>query len=111
MNEDLQIKIAAGLADSKSPEVISGERAEDFVGQMLRKEKRSMPLYMWYGAAAVVAASVMFAVPLFRMGQECGADPAYQLMEKQSVHSDVFYADSTVVDSLETIIIVDEVVE
>ena len=111
MKEDLQIEIAARLADSKAPEDISGKRADDFVRKTLGKEKKTIPFYVWYGAAVAVAASVMFVFPLFRMNENSEGGTVHQLMEKQSVHSDISQVDSTLVDSLETVVVINEIVD
>ena len=63
MKDDLQIKIAADLADTDAPENLSGKRASDFVAQTVGK-KKTIPFAVWGGSAIAVAASVVFAIVL-----------------------------------------------
>lgn len=110
MKDDLQIKIAADLADTDVPENLSGKRANDFVAQTVGK-KRTIPFAVWGGSAIAVAASVVFAIVLFSpKNSESFGNPS-QLMEMQSIHSDIAQVDTTVVDSLDTHIVIQSVEE
>ena len=105
MKEDIHIKIAAGLTDAETPENLSGKRARDFVAQTVGK-KKAISFAVWGGSVIAVAASVVFAIVLFspRDSQTFG-NPS-ELMEMQSIHSDIAQADTTAIDSLDTHIII-----
>lgn len=105
MKEDIHIKIAAGLEDAKAPENLSGKRANDFVARTVGK-KKTIPFAVWGGSVIAVAASVVFAIVLFspRDSQTFG-NPS-ELMEMQSIYSDIAQVDSTSVDSLDTHIVI-----
>lgn len=110
MKEDLQIKIAAGLADRKSPEDISGARARAFVAKTV-DQKKTIPFAVWGGSAIAVAASVIFAVVLLSPNNaETFGNPG-DLIEMQSIHSDMAQVDTTLVDSLDTSIIIKSIEE
>ena len=109
MKEDIHIKIAAGLADAKAPENLSGKRANDFVARTVGK-KKTIPFAVW-GGSVIAAASVVLAIVLFspRDSQTFG-NPS-ELMEMQSIYSDIAQVDSTSVDSLDTHIVIESVEE
>lgn len=110
MKEDLQIKIAAGLADKHAPEKLSGRRASEFVSETLHK-KRPVSYAVWGGSMLAIAASVVLAIFVFspKASEEYGAPS--QLMEMQSVHSDISQVDTTCVDTLETVLTIESVKE
>ena len=110
MKDDLQIKIAAGLADTDAPENLSGKRASDLVAQTVGK-KKTIPFAVWGGSAIAVAASVVFAIVLLSPKDSSTFVTPGQLMETQSIHSDVAQVDTTVVDSLDTHIVIESVEE
>lgn len=110
MKEDIHIKIAADLADTDAPENLSGKRASDFVAQTVGK-KKTIPFAVWGGSAIAVAASVVFAIVLFSPKDSQTFGNPNQLMEMQSIHSDVAQVDTTVVDSLDTQIVIQSVEE
>ena len=110
MKDDLQIKIAAGLADTDAPENLSGKRASDLVAQTVGK-KKTIPFAVWGGSAIAIAASVVFAIVLFSPKDSSTFGTPGQLMETQSIHSDVAQVDTTVVDSLNTHIVIESVEE
>lgn len=110
MKDDLQIKIAAGLADTDAPENLSGKRASDLVAQTVGK-KKTIPFAVWGGSAIAIAASVVFAIVLFSPKDSSTFGTPGQLMETQSIHSDVAQVDTTVVDSLDTHIVIESVEE
>ena len=110
MKDDLQIKIAADLADTDAPENLSGKRAHDFVAQTVGKRK-TIPFAVWGGSVIAVAASVVFAIVLFSPSDSQTFGIPNQLMEMQSIHSDVAQVDTTAVDSLETHIVIESVEE
>lgn len=105
MREDIHIKIAAGLADTKAPENLSGKRANDFVARTVVK-KKTIPFAVWGGSAIAVAASVVFAIVLFSPKDSQTFGNPSELMEMQSIHSDIAQADTTAIDSLDTHIII-----
>ena len=110
MKDDLQIKIAAGLADTDAPENLSGKRASDLVAQTVGK-KKTIPFAVWGGSAIAIAASVVFAIVLFSPKDSSTFGTPGQLMETQSIHSDVAQVDTTAVDSLDTHIVIESVEE
>ncbi len=110
MKEDIHIKIAAGLADAKAPENLSGKRANDFVSRTIGK-KKTIPFAIWGGSAIAVAASVAFAIVLFSPKDSQTFGNPSELMEMQSIHSDIAQVDTTVVDSLDAHIVVKSVEE
>lgn len=110
MKDDLQIKIAASLVDTDAPENLSGKRTNDFVSRTIGK-KKIIPFAVWGGSAIAVAASVVFAIVLFSSkNSESFGNPS-QLMEMHSIHSDIAQVDTTVVDSLDTQIVIKSVKE
>ena len=110
MNEDLHIKIAASLADANAPENLSGKRAHEFVSKTLGK-KKTIPFVVWSGSVIAVAASVIFAVVLLSpKNTETFGNPG-DLIELQSIHSDMVQVDTTLVDSLDTSIIIKSIEE
>ena len=110
MKEDIHIKIAASLADAKAPENLSGKRVHDFVAQTVGK-KKTIPFAVWGGSVIAVAASVVFAIVLFSPIDSETFGAPNQFREMQSVHSDISVVDTTVVDSLETSIIIKSIEE
>ena len=110
MKEDLQIKIAAGLADRKAPENISGERARTFVAKTVG-QKKIIPFAVWGGSAIAVAACVLFAVILFSPNDTNSYGTPSELMEIHSIHADIAQVDSTVVDSLNTVLNIENIEE
>ena len=82
MKDDLQIKIAAGLADTDAPENLSGKRASDLVAQTVGK-KKTIPFAVWGGSAIAIAASVVFAIVLFSPKDSSTFGTPGQLMETQ----------------------------
>lgn len=105
MKEDIHIKIAAGLADTKAPENLSGKRAHDFVAQTVGKRK-TIPFAVWGGSVIAVAASVVFAIVLFSPSDSQTFGNPSEFMEMQSIHSDIAQVDTTTVDSLDTHIVI-----
>jgi hypothetical protein len=110
MKEDIHIKIAAGLTDADAPENLSGKRARDFIAQTVGK-KKTIPFAVWGGSVIAVAASVVFAIVLFSPRDSQTFGIPNQLMEMQSIHSDVAQVDTTAVDSLDTHIVIESVEE
>lgn len=110
MKDDLQIKIAADLEDTDAPENLSGKRANDFVARTVVK-KKTIPFAVWGGSVIAVAASVVFAIVLFSPSDSQTFGTPNQLMEMQSIHSDVAQVDTTAVDSLDTHIVIESVEE
>ena len=110
MKEDLQIKIAAGLADRKAPENISGDRARTFVAKTVG-QKKTIPFAVWGGSVIAVAACVLFAVILFSPNDTNSYGTPSELMEMHSIHADISQVDSTIVDSLDTTILTIEKIE
>ena len=110
MREDIHIKIASGLADTKAPENLSGKRANDFVARTVVK-KKTIPFAVWGGSVIAVAASVIFAIVLLSPKYSQTFGIPNQLMEMQSIHSDVAQVDTTAVDSLDTHIVIESVEE
>ena len=110
MKDDLQIKIAADLADTEAPENLSGKRANDFVSRTVGK-KKTIPFAVWGGSAIAVAASVVFAIVLFSAKDSQTFGNPSQLMEMQSIHSDIARIDTTAVDTLDTHLIIKSVEE
>lgn len=110
MKEDLQIKIAAGLADRKSPEDISGARARAFVAKTIG-QKKTIPFAVWGGSVIAVAACVLFAVILFSPNDPNSYATPSELMEMHSTHADISQVDSTIVDTLDTILTVEKIEE
>jgi len=109
MKDDLQIKIAASLVDTDAPENLSGKRTNDFVSRTMGK-KKTIPFAVWGGSAIAVAASVVFVV-LLSSGDSETFGTHDQLMEMNSVYSEISVVDTTVVDSLETYIIIKSIEE
>lgn len=109
MKDDLQIKIAASLVDTDAPENLSGKRTNDFVSRTMGK-KKTIPFAVWGGSAIAVAASVVFMV-LLSSGDSETFGTSDQLMEMNSVYSEISVVDTTVVDSLETYIIIKSIEE
>ena len=110
MKEELQIKIAAGLTDKRAPEDISGARARAFVAKTLAKRKTTH-FMLWGGAVVAVAASVLFGVILFDPNDFNGYGAPSEIMEIHSIHSDISQVDSTIVDSLNTILTIEKIEE
>ena len=110
MKDDLQIKIAADLADTDAPENLSGKRASDLVAQTVGKRK-TIPFAVWGGSVIAVAASVVFAIVLLSPKDSQTFGIPNQLMEMQSIHSDVAQVDTTAVDSLDTHIVIESIEE
>ena len=118
MKDDLQIKIAADLADTDAPEKLSGKRAREFVSKTLQQkntthkiERKAIPFLVWGGAVTTIAASIMLGVFVFSPNTSHNYGTPSQLMEMQSVHSEISIVDTTVVDSLETSIIIKSIEE
>lgn len=111
MKEDLHIKIAADLADTQGPEILSERKAAEFVSKTLGNKRKTIPFRVWCGATIAVAASVVLAVVLFSPEGGSNIPSPNQIMEKYSVHADMSQVDSTIVDTLETKIVIKEVVE
>ena len=110
MKDDLQIKIAAGLADTDAPENLTGKRASDLIARTVGK-KKTIPFAVWGGSTIAVAASVVFAIVLLSPKDSQTFGNPNQLMEKHSIHSDVAQVDTTVIDSLDTHIVIESVEE
>lgn len=110
MKEDLQIKIAAGLADKNAPENISGARARTFVAKTVGK-KKTIPFAVWGGSIIAVAACVLFAVILFSPNDPNSYGTPSELMEIHSIRADISQVDSTIVDSLGTILTIEKIEE
>lgn len=110
MKEDIHIKIAARLADTDAPERLSHRRANDFVAKTIGK-KKTISFAVWGGSAMAVAASIVFAIVLFSPGNSKTFGTPNRLQEMQSVHSEISVVDTTVVDSLETSIIIKSIEE
>lgn len=110
MKEDLQIKIAAGLADKNAPENISGARARTFVAKTVGK-KKTIPFAVWGGSIIAVAACVLFAVILFSPNDPNSYGTPSELMEIHSIRADISQVDSTIVDSLDTILTIEKIEE
>lgn len=110
MKEDIHIKIAADLADTDAPENLSRKRASDLVARTVGK-KKTIPFAVWGGSAIAVAASVVFAIVLFSPKDSQTFGNPNQLMEMQSIHSDVALVDTTAVDSLDIHIVIESVEE
>lgn len=114
MKEDLQIKIGADLADKEAPEKLSDQRAREFVSRVIGKDtqqqvksRRIPPFLVWGGSAIAVAASIVIAVMVFRSGEY--GNPS-QLIEIQSIHSDVAAVDTTLTEATDTVLVY-EIVE
>lgn len=116
MKEDLQIKIAADLADTDAPERLSSKRARDFVSKMLKQkkityktERKTIPFLMW-GGTVVIAASIVLGVLVFRPNTSHNYGTPSQLMEMHSIHSNTATADTTVAEQIDTVLVY-EIVE
>lgn len=117
MKDDLQIKIAADLADTDAPERLSSKRAEEFVSKMLQQknttyktERKTIPFLVWAGTVATIAASIVLGVFVFRPNTSQNYGTPSQLMEMQSVHSNTAAADTTVAEQTDTVLVY-EIVE
>lgn len=116
MKEDLQINIAANLVDADAPERMSEMRAGEFVAKTLRKntiykmERKTIPFLVWGGAFAIVAASIVLGIFVFRPSASQNYGTPSQLMEMQSIHSNIATADTTIVERADTILLY-EIVE
>lgn len=117
MKEDLQIKIAADLADTNAPEKLSEKRADEFVSKILQQkktsnkhERRTIPFLVWGGAVATVAASVVLAVFVCRPNGSQNYGTPSQMMEIQSIHSNTAVADTTAIEETDTVLVY-EIVE
>ena len=75
------------------------------------QQKKTIPFAVWGGSAIAVAASVVFAIVLLSPKDSQTFGIPNQLMEMQSIHSDVAQVDTTAVDSLDTHIVIESVEE
>lgn len=111
MREELQIKIAADLADANAPEILSAKRAGEFVSKTLQQnnathktERKASPFLVWGGTVAI-AASIVLGVFVFRPNTSHNYGTPSQLMEMQSIHSNTATADTTAVEQTDTVLV------
>lgn len=111
MNEDLHIEKAAHLADKPGAEKLATDRAKQFVANALAAKKGEdmsnlksffvrRPVYAWGSVAMALAACVAVAVVLFRPAKD--GIPG-MLIENQNIHADTDVADTTKVESSDTL--------
>lgn len=116
MKEDLQIKIAADLADTDAPERLSTNRAGEFVSKTLKQknvahktERNTIPFLVWGGTVAI-AASIVLGVFVFRPADTYNYGTSTQLIEMQSIHSNTAAVDTTATEQTDTVLVY-EIVE
>lgn len=113
MNEDLHIENAARLADKPGAENLATDRAKKFVADALAAKEDEdkpklksffirRPVYAWGSVAMAIAACVVVAVILFRPAKD--GDPGI-LIENQNIHADTDVADTTKVETSDTLVI------
>lgn len=113
MKEDLHIEKAAHLADKPGAENLATDRAKKLVADALAAKEEEgtpkfksffvrRPAYAWSGVAMALAACVAVAVVLFRPTKD--GVPG-MLIENQNIHADTDVADTTIVETSDTLAI------